>query len=152
MVKVYLVQHGKSLPENVDPKRPLSAEGIAETERISLFLKRIGLKVDQILHSTRLRAKQTAEIFAKNLNVKNILELDILGPNDDPKLLLERLEKIERDVMVVGHLPHLSRTLSVLLEVEKEVLKFTYSGVVCLNLENRIIEWYMTPDLVGVKA
>ena len=32
---VYLVQHGISLPKDVDPEKGLSKEGIAEVERIA---------------------------------------------------------------------------------------------------------------------
>jgi len=57
---LYLIQHGKSLPKDQDPDQGLSAEGIAETQRISNAAKDYGVAVSQIRHSVKTRARQTA--------------------------------------------------------------------------------------------
>ena len=59
---LYLIQHGKSLSKDQDPDQGLSAEGIAETERIARIAKDEGVAVSQIRHSVKTRARQTAEI------------------------------------------------------------------------------------------
>ena len=50
---LYLVQHGKSLPKDIDPDRGLSEEGITETERIAGVAKGYGVAVSLIRHSSK---------------------------------------------------------------------------------------------------
>ena len=65
---LYLVQHGKSLPKDVDPDQGLSEEGIAETKRIADVASGYRVKVSLIRQSGKKRARQTAEILAEALN------------------------------------------------------------------------------------
>jgi len=37
-VRLYLVQHGEAVPEEVDPTRPLSEAGKLDVERLAWFL------------------------------------------------------------------------------------------------------------------
>ena len=48
---LFLVQHGKSLPKELDPDQGLSDEGFAETKRIAEVAKGYGINVMRILHS-----------------------------------------------------------------------------------------------------
>ncbi|MET1159633.1 MAG: phosphohistidine phosphatase SixA [Thermoprotei archaeon] len=153
MVIVCLVQHGEALPEEVDPNRPLSERGRRETEKIARFLASIGFKPDKIIHSTKLRARQTAEILAQYLKPdKGAEEVEGLEPKADPRIWAEKLDNTGENTIVVGHLPHLSRLASLLLtgSEEKEIIRFRYSGIYCLEkTENnwRII-WALTPDII----
>ena len=69
---LYLIQHGKSLPKDLDPDQGLSEEGIAETRRMANLAKDHGVAVSQIRHSVKTRARQTAEIFAQTLNPQKV--------------------------------------------------------------------------------
>ncbi len=81
---LYLVQHGKSLPKNIDPDQGLSEEGVAETKRIAETAADYGVNVSHIKHSVKTRAHKTAEIFASALNPpKGIAEVGGLKPLDD---------------------------------------------------------------------
>jgi len=151
MVKIYLVQHGKSHPKEVDPDRRLTDEGIKETERVGGYLSSIGIKVDELWHSTKLRAEMTGHILAEYLNIGGIKRRDGLAPLDDPNPVADELRNIDRDVMIVGHLPFLSKLTSILLNVDTEVVEFTYSGVVCLERggDGKFrLKWYMMPDII----
>ena len=64
---LYLVQHGKSLPADIDPEQGLSTEGVAETECMAQMAKDAALKVKGILHSGKPRARRTADILAAAL-------------------------------------------------------------------------------------
>ena len=64
---VYLVQHGKSLPKEVDPDRGLTDQGRAEVERVASKAREIGLSIALIIHSGKTRALKTAEILAARL-------------------------------------------------------------------------------------
>ncbi|WP_054857975.1 phosphohistidine phosphatase SixA [Vulcanisaeta sp. JCM 16159] len=152
MVSLYLVQHGKAFDEKVDPERRLTPEGVSETERIARYLNGIGITVAEIVHSGKARARQTAEILAKYLGVSNVREADGLNPNDDPRIWFERLSGLDHDLMIVGHLPHLSRLVSLLVtgSPDVKVVEFRYSGVLRLNRveSNWVINLFITPDLV----
>ncbi len=144
------MQHGKSNPEDIDPKKSLSDEGKRETQKIAIYLSEINLKPYEIIHSTKLRAKQTADIIAKILKIDNVKEVEGLNPLDDPGIWYEKIKNIENDIMIIGHLPHLSRLASLLLKSNEEIIKFRYSGVLCLEKEDSQykIRWYITPDLI----
>jgi len=151
MVKVYLVQHGKSYPKEVDPDRKLTDEGVKETELVAEYIAKLGVSISRIVHSGKTRAKMTSEIFARALNVSNVEAAEGLNPLDDPKIWSEKLNRINEDIMIVGHLPHLSKLTSQLLNVNTEVVEFRYSGVLCLEKgedEKWIIKWYVRPEII----
>lgn len=56
---IYLVQHGQAVSEN-DAQRPLAAIGIKETSHIASVAGYYMVPVEQIIHSDKLRARQTA--------------------------------------------------------------------------------------------
>ena len=150
MTSLYLVQHGESLPEEIDPKKNLSDRGREETRRMGRFLRDIGVKPGKIFHSSKLRSIQTAEILAEELGVDEVVQAEGLNPLDDPEIWSRKVEEFEEDIMLVGHLPHLSRLASLLLKSEKEIVQFRYSSVLCLQkIENEwIIKWFVTPELL----
>ncbi len=146
-MRVYLVQHAEAKSEEEDPERRITEKGRKETEKVAEFLKKAGVKVDVIFHSTKTRAKQTAQIFSEYLGAK-VEEKDYLEPLADPKIWAERIREEKRNVMIVGHLPHLSKILKEL--VGCEAVKFRYSGVLCLEREEETLKvlWYVTPDII----
>ncbi len=152
MPRVYLVQHGEAKRKEEDPQRPLTEKGRRDTEKMAEFLAKTGVIIDRIVHSGKLRAKQTAEIFAEKLGVKRIDEDPSLAPLAAPEEWARKLETIKENIMLVGHLPHLSLLASLLLTGDKEVqpVKFTYSGVVCLEkIEDKWkLVWMIVPELV----
>lgn len=151
MPVLYLAQHGKAYSEAEDPERRLTPEGITETEKVATFLARAGVRVREVVHSGKTRARQTAEIFARHLGASARAE-EGLGPNDDPALWAAKAEALAGDVMVVGHLPHLSKLASLLLigDPQREIVRFRYSGVVKLERGELgwRLAWYITPDVV----
>ncbi len=149
---LYLVQHGKSLPAEVDPEQGLSPEGTAETERMAQMAKDAGLKVTGILHSGKTRARRTAEILAASLKpTDGTKEAPGLKPLDDavPWTSLNP----SADLMLVGHLPFMERLAALLVSgsPDKPVIKFQNSGIVCLDQEpasvNWVVRWAMVPNL-----
>jgi len=136
-MKVYLVQHGRTVDEISDPRRPLSEQGIAETEKIARLAADSGsVRIGKIIHSGKLRARQTAEIFARALSpAPGIQEMSGLSPMDEPDGLVRALESEKSDLMVVGHLPHLSRTVALLVcgDEKRMVVTFRNSGIIALE-------------------
>jgi len=152
-MEIYLVQHGEAKSEIEDPERPLTKKGRKEVESSARYAATLGIEIVQILHSGRLRAKQTAEIFAQIFSPpQGIREEKGLAPLDDPNPTKHLVQQAEKPLMIVGHLPHLSRLTSLLIlgALEKEVIRFTMGGVVCLSREdsNWQIKWALTPEIL----
>jgi phosphohistidine phosphatase len=150
---LYLIQHGKSLSKDQDPDQGLSAEGIAETERIARLAKDVGVAVSQIRHSVKTRARQTAEIFAAALNPKHgIQEVSGIKPLDDVAAYAANIDPAE-DIMLVGHLPFMERMTAFLItgSIDKPVFKFQNSGIVCLDKDPEakawVIRWALMPKI-----
>lgn len=152
-MKVYLVQHGEAKAETEDPERPLTERGKEIVESVANYVASSGLEVAEIAHSGRLRAKQTAELFARHLTpARGIREEKGLGPLDDPHEAIRLIQRAERPLMIVGHLPHLSRLASLVIlgNIENEIIGFKMGGVVCLGESDNkwLIDWMFVPELI----
>ncbi len=87
VMHLYLVRHGEAKSAQEDPQRPLSSRGREEVDRVSRAVAKKGMVASRIVHSDKLRAKQTAEILARNIiPSEGICEINGLGPEDDPSL------------------------------------------------------------------
>ncbi len=151
---LFLVQHGEAKPESEDPERSLTERGAEIVGRIGEWAARTGIKVDQIQHSGKRRAEQTAMIVAEDLNPpKGVLAAKGLSPNDDVTLVAATLTGEQGSLMLVGHLPHLSRLVSLLVTGNPDinVVRFRNAGIVCLAQQDGkwAIDWVMLPDLLS---
>jgi phosphohistidine phosphatase len=153
IVALYLVQHGKSLPKDVDPEKGLSKEGILEVQRIAEVAAGYGCKVGKISHSGKKRAKQTAEILGTYLKPeKGVQIINGINPLDDVVAFSESLS-LEADIMLVGHLPFMERLTSYLVigSIEPPLFKFQNGGIVCLDKQpdtpKGIIKWALMPNI-----
>ncbi|RLC73076.1 MAG: phosphohistidine phosphatase SixA, partial [Chloroflexi bacterium] len=140
--------------EAEDPQRPLTDRGREEVERVAQRAAEAGIRISRILHSGKLRARQTAEIFARYLSpAQGIGEVEGLSPLDDPNMAKNLIETSPEPLMLVGHLPHLSRLASALVlgEAGREIIRFRMGGVVCLVWvgEGWQFGWALTPEVVG---
>jgi phosphohistidine phosphatase len=150
-MRLYLVQHGKAISEELDSRKPLSEEGKIETERVAQFLKTREIKPELIWHSEKLRARETGEIFAEIIGVSKREERKGLAPNDSVIPIRDEIESMSIDLMIIGHLPFLSKLCSLLLtgNEERTLVEFRYSGVLCLDSEGGWkILWYLRPDII----
>ena len=153
-MQLYLVQHGAATAETENPQRPLTYEGRRTVEVVAEHLSRMGVKPGCIEHSDKLRARQTAEILAARLEpATGVSQVAALAPNDDVEPTCKRLNEGTESLMIVGHLPHLSRLASRLLENDPErvILKFQMGGVVKLERDvdsHWAVSWMLTPDLL----
>ena len=150
---LYLVQHGKSLPKDVDPDQGLSDDGIAETKRIADVARGYQVKVSLIRQSGKKRARQTAEILAETLKpAGGVAEVAGLKPLDDVAVSAAAIDAVA-DTMLVGHLPFMERIASFLVtgSAEKSIFRFQNSGIVCLKKEPEpgswIIAWTLMPNI-----
>jgi phosphohistidine phosphatase len=151
---IYLVQHANAKSEEVDPARPLCEKGLAEITKVASYTSGLIININEIFHSPKLRAKQTAQILADYLKpLKGTAEADGLKPNDDPAIWAKRLKEMTDDIMLVGHLPHLGKLTSLLLcgDPDKNAVSFKMAGVVCLKRaanEAWSLQWMITPEIL----
>jgi len=154
-MKLYLVQHAKAAPEQIDPQRPLTKEGKADLQKIAAFIKPLNLCVDYCWHSRKKRAEQTAEILTAVIKVRKAkIARDGLGPNDDVKILKDELSGTAADIIIVSHMPFVSRLASLLLTNSEsaEPVAFRQGGIVALSRaepENWQLDWMLTPQLLA---
>lgn len=154
-MKVYLVQHGEAESKEVNPQRPLTEQGMSDVQRIAGALKQAGVEVKRIIHSGKLRARQTAEILAIELAPELPLETsDLINPNDNPGGFDLQNNSCNTDTMIVGHLPFMAKLVSRLVTGDDDVTPVAYQpgSVVCLELtadNNWHINWMLRPELLA---
>jgi phosphohistidine phosphatase len=148
-----VVQHGKSLPKTEDPEKGLSTEGKMETERIAGVARGYGVKVSRIVHSGKKRARETAEVLASQLSPADGLASRIgMNPLDDVRTFAASLA-LDKNVMLVGHLPFLERLVGLLVcgDPDQTVFKLQNSGMLCLDrvpeVTNPVIRWALMPSV-----
>jgi len=147
---VYFVQHGLAVDKTDDPERPLSQAGIHQSKIIARALHDSKTSISSVFHSGKLRASQTAEIFAETVKLSTTSAVMGLSPNDDVILLAQNLNT--NHALYIGHLPHLEKLVSYLVTGNENgnIIKFQNSAVVCLekNENHYQLKWYLTLELV----
>ena len=153
-MKLYLVQHGDAWAKEIDPDRPLSDQGKADIEQLAAFLKRANIQVERVIHSGKLRARQTAERLAEGIGTRAELETSgLINPNDNPKAFDWQSESWDRDTLIVGHLPFMTKLVSHLLleEDTRLITAFQPGSMVCLEHTDEAgwqINWMLRPELL----
>lgn len=151
---IYLVRHAEAKKEEEDPERGLTLSGLSDIEKAGQLAAKRNARVRVILHSSKKRARETAETLARRLNPDIIAESDGLNPLDDPNIWFERLSIADDGMMLVGHMPHLSMLASLLLsgDMEKAVIDFKTAGIVCfkkLGAGAWAVDWTTMPQNPG---
>jgi phosphohistidine phosphatase len=155
-MQLYLVQHGDAVPESVDPARPLSERGRDDIRKLADFLAEAGIRVGQVLHSGKRRASDTASLLIEAVGAGAAVEVmeKGLSPKDSPEYLVEAAGTWQKDTLVVGHEPFMSRFLSrlVLGREKPAIVDFTPGTIVCLALRPVtgawFIAWMLSPELL----
>ncbi len=150
---LYLVQHAEALNKEEDPSRGLSEKGAGDIKKVAAFVKGLDIDLQEIVHSGKKRALQTAEVLAESVRADmGINESDGLLPKDDPGIWVEKIAGLEHDKMLVGHLPHLARLAAMLLSSDRNMVEFENAGIVCLKRagdRSWAVDWIIKPRLIG---
>ena len=149
---LYLAQHAQTLPKDKDPTRPLSQQGREDAVRTAGFLSLFERpKPARIVHSSKLRSQQTAEMFAEAWGCQPLEASQDLAPNSPAEIWSQRLIEIHEDLMLVGHLPHLDQLASLLLcqDKQRQVIQFHHASVCCLQRKESQWQlcWHIHPQL-----
>lgn len=153
-MKLYLVRHGEAVPPEVDPACPLSERGRTEVERLAGFMRQARIGVARVIHSGRLRARQTAEILAAQFAPDVTLETsDMLDPGAPPQRFALQVAGLDFDTLVVGHLPFMAKLVALLAigREDQTIVNYPPGTVVCLEQSADgawSIAWMMRPSLL----
>ena len=146
---IYLSQHGKCNDGDSSDGRALSELGLRETRAVAERLGEIKLSVVKIFHSGKVRAGQTAEIFASFVSAPVEVSPVPMSPKDDVTGFSRCLAD---GALYVGHLPFMERLASFLVcgKADETVIKFQNSGVICLEEKEDgrfAVIWSIFPSL-----
>ncbi len=139
-MNLYVLRHGLTVERGTpgfakDSARPLTPEGERRLWQVAKAMRSLELSFDLILSSSYLRARQTAEIVAVALNAHKRLEFsDSLTPEGSSKKLIELLNQFKsqpENVLLVGHEPHLSSLISMLVSGETGFAVVMKKGGLC---------------------
>jgi phosphohistidine phosphatase len=154
-VELYLVRHAHAGDParwtGPDDRRPLSAKGRLQAQRLGQHLAALQIDLDVIVTSPRVRARETADLIAQALGMSVRVD-DRLGG----AFTADALEQLLVDAgnpasaMVVGHDPDFSELAADLagassLPMRKGALA-RYDGSRPIRAGAAILRWLLPPD------
>src|SRR5262245_15501673 len=126
---------------DADAKRPLTSGGRKRAERAARALARLVGEVDLLASSPFLRARQTADALAAELDEVEVTEVDALAPGSAPAGVAAWLAEqhgIEQ-AAIVGHEPDLSLLVTWLVAgLSTPLLELGKGGACLLELPDHI--------------
>jgi len=151
---VYLLRHGDALqlPSLNDSERPLSELGEKQIRTAGVFLQACRAEIDAVYSSPLERAVQTAGIISSLLNIRKVERTEYLLPGTRKSLLLDFVNSNSpKSVLLAGHEPHLSQTLSLLIsgreDLQIEIKKGSLASVVAsdpLRGGHAMLQWLLS--------
>ena len=162
-MNLYIIRHAIAVEEGTpeyedDNQRPLTDKGKKKMRQIAKGLRALGVDFDLILSSPYLRAKETAEILAEVSRTKaDVAFSENLIPMGDPDLLISEInEKYSANsIALIGHEPHLSSLISLLVSDNASLDITLKKGGVCRlsaddlhHTRKATLEWLITPGIL----
>ncbi len=159
-MNLYLIRHAEASPLGADgikddADRPLTPEGQTQCGPLAAALKRQVVRLDRIVTSPLLRARQTAERLLQELSApKPELHIcDHLAPGGKRRKLTRFLCGLGAEsVAIVGHMPDLGEYAGWLIGSRKAQLDLAKAGVACIHFEDEpgkgagALTWMVTPQ------
>jgi phosphohistidine phosphatase len=159
---IYLIRHGDALAlgergVTTDEDRPLSERGEAQSRAVGAVLLRHKIKLDKVLTSPLLRAKQTAEqmLHAWPAPVPEMHVCAELVNDSKPKKLARFLRGLgDISVALVGHQPHLGIWTGWIIGGKNANIDLAKAGIVHVTCDKPkkglgILHWMVNPEWFG---
>jgi phosphohistidine phosphatase len=159
-MKLYLLRH--AIAEDgvgmTDSQRQLTEEGRQKLRKVMRQARVAGLQPDVILSSPYVRARQTATIAVEELRYRaGVVESETLTPGANPHATWQELRAYRdaKQVLVVGHNPHMSSLSCLLVGAPGGAIEMKKAALACFDVMNAshqpsaTLEWLMTPKTVG---
>jgi phosphohistidine phosphatase len=158
-MNLYLMRHAIAVDpdgETDDSLREVTEKGRKRLVKIARNLEKLEFKFDLILTSPFLRARQTADVVAHVLGIKQkvVFDSDNLVPSGSIEKLVEEINSLGdwEDLLLVGHEPLLSQMLGLLVSGDASLnVEMKKAGMCLLTLDRLIagkcatLEWLVTP-------
>lgn len=156
-MKLFLVRHGVAVDGiggeiKSDAQRPLTPDGRDEVEQVAKGLRRSGIRLNHLVSSPLVRARQTAAVFADEFGMA-VEICDALAPGGDTQYLYAFLKGKKGDsIALFGHEPDMSDLAQELLGVEFKI-PFKKAGVCRIDVEDMpprspgTLKWFLPPKL-----
>jgi phosphohistidine phosphatase len=115
--QIWLLRHGEAVPHDSKPdaERELTARGERQSAAAGQALARLGVEFAACYTSPKVRARQTAELACRSLNVEPV-DAEAIGGGFSRDDALELLyahtgDDEEAKVLLVGHEPDFSQVV-----------------------------------------
>jgi phosphohistidine phosphatase len=167
-MNIYLLRHGIAVEPGTDgftqdAYRPLTREGQRKLEKIGEGIGTLDLRIDKVLSSPYVRARETAAIVAGTLGLRKKLAFtEALIPEQKGQALVDVLQQLDpapKSVMLVGHEPFMSDFISLLVWGQPGGSVLLRKGGLCkLSVESleagrcATLEWLLTPKQMMLMA
>lgn len=120
MIDIYLFRHGDAEtrgPDGTDATRALTLRGRTEVRDAARGMARLGVKLEVVLTSPLIRARETGAIASEILRPSGGTHLcDALGPGGTDRAVFDEISgRGASRVMLVGHVPQLYELASVMV-------------------------------------
>jgi phosphohistidine phosphatase len=161
-MELYFLRHGKAedatdSPAGDDFSRALTSKGIEEMEGEAKALEALGVRLELILTSPLVRAKQTADIMVRRFGLKKKLqETELLAPGCTIDRLRQLLAQYPAGIslMLVGHEPDFSELVGSLIAPEGARIELKKGGVALVEVPGAIglgagrLRWLLPPKVL----
>lgn len=166
-MNLYFMRHGIAADRSdggvkTDGERPLTPKGIKKMQKAAKGVAALSLSFDRILSSPLERARQTAKIVAQTLKLEDRSEeIEQLCPDRSAQELLAGLATYsgDKEILMVGHEPLLSSTVSFMLSGKARTeIRLKKGGLCCVEVdglppkENAVLHWALTPKQLRLLA
>jgi phosphohistidine phosphatase len=161
-MKVCLLRHAEAEPRGAgvtDAERQLTHDGKRDLRTLLKVAHEAGVKPEVILTSPWSRALETAKAAGEVLDCENLIETKALLPDVLPANVWGEVRSLRplKEIMLVGHEPHMSRLASFLLEAPLAI-DFKKAGLLRIEVQDKegpprgVLKWMLTPKLArGLK-
>ena len=156
---LFLIRHADALPVGEagqnDIDRPLSPRGQSQAKELGRVLQSRYSRIDRVLTSPLLRARQTAEELcaSRGIGTPALVACKELAPGGKRRKLSRILRGLDgKRLAVVGHEPDLSDFAAWLIGSKKAQIDIAKSGIACLTCGEApgkgmaVLRWLVTPD------
>jgi len=158
---IHLMQHGASLPKELDAHQPLSPLGREQVTKSAKAAKILGLRFELVIASRKTRSQQTAEIIARNTGypVRRIEISDSVKAMADPLKAIAFLREYNGldSIFIAGHQPSIAQIAShLLVGNDKMNLSITNGGLMQVDYsfseKKGQLNWALSPSQLALIA
>ena len=157
-MQLYLLRHAiavaQGTPGYPTDDRPLTEDGIKKMKKAAAGLKQCIDEIGLIISSPLKRAYHTAQIAAEALDYGGTIQKSKnLLPGANVNLIIQELTSRAhlKDVMLVGHNPHMERLGAMLIGAQSGAMLMRKGGICRIDisftpkLRHGTLIWHLTP-------